>query len=199
MKSNSLGKMHDDTHACSEAEIVKYLRAQRHDFMNYIQVIWGYLQLNKSDQAKQYIEGLNTKFEIINHILKIENPKLSLYLYNNVRKAYKAGAEVDFDSDLDSMDQHYRFDNALLGELDKIFDITLAQAMQNSCSHKIYIDIYIDGEVLCMLLSNSMCSDFIDSEEQYKRYDCSTDDVNIYSMCYDENVFFKIDIKPFEA
>jgi sensor histidine kinase regulating citrate/malate metabolism len=47
-----------------DREIVKYIRNQRHDFMNDIQIIWGYLQLDKSEEAKSILQGLlkNSKY-----------------------------------------------------------------------------------------------------------------------------------------
>jgi hypothetical protein len=34
------------------------LRKQRHDFLNHLQVIYGLLQLHKTERALEYIEGM---------------------------------------------------------------------------------------------------------------------------------------------
>ena len=89
---------HDD-------EILKYLRDQRHDFINHIQVIWGYLQLNKSNLASEYINRILIRFEVVGRIFKINNPSLSLLLYDNVLKASKLDIAVDFDADIDFLNK----------------------------------------------------------------------------------------------
>jgi sensor histidine kinase regulating citrate/malate metabolism len=40
------------------AELEKLLRAQRHDFINHIQVVHALLQLGRTEKAKAYLEEL---------------------------------------------------------------------------------------------------------------------------------------------
>jgi len=42
----------------SARALLQFLRLQQHDFMNHIQVIHGYLQLNKAHKAVEYIEDI---------------------------------------------------------------------------------------------------------------------------------------------
>jgi hypothetical protein len=67
-----------------DREIVKYIRNQRHDFMNEIQIIWGYLQLEKSEEAKKYIAQLISKLEVHRRVLNLGDSVLSLFLYDHI-------------------------------------------------------------------------------------------------------------------
>jgi sensor histidine kinase regulating citrate/malate metabolism len=64
-----------------ESEVIKHIREQRHDFMNHIQVVWGYLQLKKPDEAIRYIARINEEFNVLGSLFKISCPQLSLFLY----------------------------------------------------------------------------------------------------------------------
>lgn len=39
-------------------EMTRLLRLQRHDFINHLQVIHGFLQLGKTERAMEYMENL---------------------------------------------------------------------------------------------------------------------------------------------
>lgn len=53
--------------------VMEQLRTQRHDFMNYIQVIYGYIQLNRHEDALNYIKKINKKMMMLSQINNIEN------------------------------------------------------------------------------------------------------------------------------
>ncbi|KPU44164.1 sensory histidine kinase DcuS [Oxobacter pfennigii] len=143
----------DEIQLNTDTEIVKYLREQRHDFMNHIQVIWGYLQLNKAEAAAKYIAELNKKFAVSGMLFKTNNPVLSLFLYNYIRKIQKFGMDVDLDIDVESIGDVFFFDIIKLTQfLEKIFDEVIEH------THKlkekiIYIDIY-EEDRLYLTVSN---------------------------------------------
>ncbi|MDI3312655.1 MAG: Spo0B domain-containing protein, partial [Thermoanaerobacterium sp.] len=55
-----------------DEEMIRIYRQQRHDFLNYIQIILGYLQIDQKDRAIDYIH------KIINEI----NEERSIFLLN---------------------------------------------------------------------------------------------------------------------
>lgn len=184
-----------------DANVVKYLRAQRHDFVNHIQVIWGYLQLNRPDQAGIYINELNNKLDIMGRVYKLDNPRLSLLLFNNMRKAYKSGISVDFDADVESMEEYNRyFDGVLLSILENSFEKVLDSAVQRSGSNKIYIDLYLENGALCISISDSIYSDqsIFCFDSDYILQD-ELQGISIYSKSDESGICYKIVIGKGEA
>ncbi|MDU2065943.1 MAG: Spo0B domain-containing protein [Sporomusaceae bacterium] len=52
-------------------EIVRLLRAQRHDFVNHLQVAHALLQLGKADQAQAYLEKVAQDTNMVNETLRL--------------------------------------------------------------------------------------------------------------------------------
>ena len=53
-------------------DFINVLRKQRHDFMNDLQVIYGYLQIKRPQGALDYIDRLSKQNEIISEIYKYQ-------------------------------------------------------------------------------------------------------------------------------
>ncbi len=51
--------------------IIRMLRAQRHDFVNHIQVVHAMLQLGKVDRAKEYLESIAKDTNMVNETLRL--------------------------------------------------------------------------------------------------------------------------------
>lgn len=77
-------------------EMVNFIREQRHDFLNYFQVILGYLQLNKPDRAVQYIKQVTGEMQELSSVTKIENPYLVLALLLAFQKGKSSGVNLSF-------------------------------------------------------------------------------------------------------
>lgn len=46
-------------------------RHQRHDFLNHLQVIWGYIKLNKKERAVEYIQELTDYLQTLRELNRI--------------------------------------------------------------------------------------------------------------------------------
>lgn len=146
-------------------EIIKYLREQRHDFMNHIQVIWGYLQLNKPSEAMKYIGEFNKKYSTLGSLFKLESPALSLFLYDNIKKAFKLDLHIDLETELDNMedifDSKYREDLKIISIL---FDEVMIKAAESG-ERTMYIDIFQEDNMFYMVFSNVSFDDFDDCSD----------------------------------
>lgn len=137
-----------------EYEIVKYIRELRHDYMNHIQVIWGYLQLQRQQDALQYISELNKQFDVFSTLFKLESPVLSLFLYNCVKDVYKKGVVVDIENEVECIDDTFTYGYDELNGLGVIFDDVVNRTV--ALEEKIvYIDIFEEGGTLYIEISNS--------------------------------------------
>lgn len=85
----------------SARALLQFLRLQQHDFMNHIQVIHGYLQLNKAHKAIEYIEDIIVQKQNLSAIYKLQDPGMSACLLSGLHKAafHQVELKVILDSD----------------------------------------------------------------------------------------------------
>lgn len=84
----------------SARALIQFLRLQQHDFMNHIQVIHGYLQLNKAHKAMEYIEDIIVQKQNLSALYKLHDPEMAACLLSGLHKA--AFHQVDINIELDS-------------------------------------------------------------------------------------------------
>lgn len=56
------------------------LRAQRHDFLNHLQVVYSLIELDEYDDAKEYIEKIYSDIKKVSRILKTSQPAINALL-----------------------------------------------------------------------------------------------------------------------
>lgn len=60
---------------------LELLRGQRHSFMNHLQVIQGWLQLDKSERAVQHITRVAERMDAEGQVLRrVEDPAVGIFL-----------------------------------------------------------------------------------------------------------------------
>ena len=73
-----------------KAEYISYMkdvfREQRHDYMNYFQVIYGYLQLGKIEEALRQIKKIIQLNSNLSQIYKMSLFHVSVYLDRAIRE-----------------------------------------------------------------------------------------------------------------
>lgn len=67
------------------------LRAQRHDFMNHLQVVYSLMELGEYYDARDYIERVYTDIQKVNRVLKTSNSAINALLQAKVLDADKRG------------------------------------------------------------------------------------------------------------
>jgi sensor histidine kinase regulating citrate/malate metabolism len=70
------------------------LRAQRHDFMNHLQVVYGLMEMKEYPDAMKYIDRVYNDIQSINKFLKTSNPAVNALLQAKVLYAEKRGIDV---------------------------------------------------------------------------------------------------------
>lgn len=162
MESESLYSINQKTvdHTLIDSEVVKSIREQRHDFMNHIQVIWGYLQLQKPEQAVRYITQLNEESSVFSSLFRMGNPSISLFLYNYIKRAYKLGLRVDLEVETD----YQSIPSGAIGhdevnKLNGLFEEVLLKAASRE-EKILYIDLFDEEDVLYIVVSNNSLDDY---------------------------------------
>lgn len=73
------------------------LRAQRHDYLNHFQVIYGLMELGEYEEAKKYLEPVFKEINKVGKVLKTAQPAVNALLQAKLETAEKAGIEVYLD------------------------------------------------------------------------------------------------------
>lgn len=60
----------------SLVQLIQYIRFQRHDFINHLQVISGYVQLNMLNEVREYIGKITSELHERAGLLRLPNPRL---------------------------------------------------------------------------------------------------------------------------
>lgn len=71
------------------------LRAQRHDFMNHLQVVYSLVEMDEFKSAAEYIEKVYSDIQKVSRVLKTSNPAVNALLQAKLIKCDKAGITVE--------------------------------------------------------------------------------------------------------
>ncbi|BAF59013.1 hypothetical protein PTH_0832 [Pelotomaculum thermopropionicum SI] len=61
-------------------KLLKIIQAQRHDFLNHLQVVSGLLQLKKYEQVREYIARVSTEMAQLSKTARVSVPEISAAL-----------------------------------------------------------------------------------------------------------------------
>jgi signal transduction histidine kinase len=96
--SHSQEKLEQTESSISDLNSLNHtLRAQRHDFMNHLQVVHSLIDLNEYQEANKYIANVYDSIEKVNSILKTGIPAVNAILEAKRRSALNKNIEVTID------------------------------------------------------------------------------------------------------
>jgi Signal transduction histidine kinase regulating citrate/malate metabolism len=75
-------------------ELNKTLRAQRHDFMNHLQVVYGLIELEEFKDTMEYIEKVYNDIQKVSRVMRTSNPALNALLQAKVLAGEKRGINL---------------------------------------------------------------------------------------------------------
>lgn len=73
------------------------LRAQRHDFMNHLQVVYSLIEMNEYKDAGEYIERVYDDIQKVSRVMKTSNPAVNALLQAKLITCEKLGIPVEFE------------------------------------------------------------------------------------------------------
>lgn len=106
---------------------MRLLRGQKHDFLNHLQVISGFLQLGKPERALAYTKEVASRLEKLGRLMRLKPPELALQSQFKLEEAARRQIKVEVEMDTE-------MENPLLnGEeatrlLDTAWDLALLAA-----------------------------------------------------------------------
>ncbi|NMM64821.1 GHKL domain-containing protein [Clostridium sp. P21] len=73
----------------------KTLRAQRHDFMNHLQVVYSLMEMEEYSDSREYIEKVFKDIQKVNKVLKTSNPAVNALLQAKILYGEKRGIKTE--------------------------------------------------------------------------------------------------------
>ncbi|MBW7474550.1 GHKL domain-containing protein [Paenibacillus oenotherae] len=113
------------------------IRAQRHDFMNHVQTIHSFAQMNKTEELKRYTAELAGEIREMNDIINIGNPAIAALIRSKISQAeaMRIKLKADF-TDLNKLELGVKSLDLtrMLGNLiDNAFDEVQSYAEERRC------------------------------------------------------------------
>lgn len=75
-------------------ELNKTLRAQRHDFMNHLQVVYSLIEMDEFSETKSYVERIYSDIQKVSRSLKTSSPAINALLQAKLLSCEKKGIKV---------------------------------------------------------------------------------------------------------
>lgn len=80
-------------------KLLDFIQAQRHDFLNHLQVISGLLQLNKADQVREYIGRVSMEMAQYSKTARVNVPEVTAALLTGFNDASVSQVELELTVD----------------------------------------------------------------------------------------------------
>jgi len=90
-------------------ELNRTLRAQRHDFMNHLQVVYSLLEMDEKEEAADYLEDVYKDLQRVSRILKSGVPAVNALLAAKLADCEERG--IVFEMHIDSPWDHFAMDS----------------------------------------------------------------------------------------
>ncbi len=77
--------------------LLEFVRLQRHDFLNHLQVISGFIQMNKGEKAREYLLEVARELERLAKIVHLQMPEATAAFLAALAGAVNLQVEVNYD------------------------------------------------------------------------------------------------------
>ncbi len=99
MLLESDSRNHDLKVSISDLEkLHQTLKAQRHDFLNHLQVVYGLIEMDEYMDARDYIEKVYNDIQKVSKVLKTSNPAVNALIQAKMHAAEKKGIITEFNA-----------------------------------------------------------------------------------------------------
>lgn len=135
-------------------ELNKTLRAQRHDFMNHLQVVYGLIELEEFKDTMEYIEKVYNDIQKVSRVMRTSNPALNALLQAKVLASEKRGIEprLNIKSQFDQIKIPAWEFCRIVGN---VIDNAIAALENKSGDKYIEIDLYEDIKSYCFRIKDN--------------------------------------------
>ena len=130
------------------------LRAQRHDYLNHLQVVYGLMELEEYDELKEYLSPIYKGMMKTGKALKTKNPAVNALL--RAKMAEAESKDIDFYVEIKSNLQELKVEAwELCKVLSNLIDNAMTALESNVGEKKLCVDIVEDREKYQFTISNN--------------------------------------------
>lgn len=115
-------------------ELLKDLRAQKHGFINHMDILNGLIDLKEFDNAKNYLSNIKEIISFKNNVVSVDNPTLSALLNIKAKRAENNNIrfEVNVEDNLSQMNfKAFEIGEALGNIIDNAIDAACDKAIKD--------------------------------------------------------------------
>ena len=131
------------------------LRAQRHDYLNHFQVIYGLMELGEYEEAKKYLDPVFKDIMKVSRALKTKEPAVNALIQVKMEASERSGIDFypEIRSELGALPiEVWNLCKILSNLIDNSIDILVKTQQEEK---KINLDIFEDMEYYCFIVSNN--------------------------------------------
>lgn len=131
------------------------LRAQRHDYLNHFQVIYGLMELGEYEEAKKYLDPVFKDIMKVSRALKTREPAVNALIQVKMETAERSGIDFypEIRSELGALPvEVWNLCKILSNLIDNSIDILTGAEQEEK---KINLDIFEDTEYYYFTVSNN--------------------------------------------
>lgn len=170
--------------------LIHLIRKQRHDFMNDLQVIYGYIQIGKEGLALKYIEKISLENEYISGLYSLGDKYLAFCMELNIKKLRKNNIDVEVILEIESFNENF-FDIDYSKKRDLVNNIF--NEFERNKSECVYIYVFEDtlGQSILICDSESII-DELNWIESWNKINLNINNMNLDKCCYGNNIGYRI-------
>jgi sensor histidine kinase regulating citrate/malate metabolism len=130
------------------------LRAQRHDFMNHLQVVYSLIELEEFSEARDYIEKLYKDIQRVNQALKTSCPAINALL--QAKKIYCEQNNINMNIEISTQLFDLKIPSwELCRVLSNIIDNAIYAVTPLQCDKEINVKLYENLKTYNFIISNN--------------------------------------------
>lgn len=171
-------------------KFISAFRRERHDFMNCMQIIYGYLQLDNTKEAIRYINKIIGQNKDISSLYVLEDQYFGFCMEKVMKKLCQKEIEVDLDVEIDkfykeNFKNYYNKKEELINNI--ISDI------ENNKLKLVYIYIFEDelGQSMMIADGESIVNE-LEWMDEWEEKDSSISDVRLHKYVYGNNLAYRL-------
>lgn len=171
-------------------KFISEFRRERHDFMNCMQIIYGYLQLDNTKEAIRYINKIIGQNKDISSLYVLEDQYFGFCMEKVMKKLCQKEIEVDLDVEIDkfykeNFKNYYNKKEELINNI--ISDI------ENNKLKLVYIYIFEDelGQSMMIADGESIVNE-LEWMDEWEEKDSSISDVRLHKYVYGNNLAYRL-------
>ncbi len=130
------------------------LRAQRHDFLNQLQVLYSLLEMSEYQEAKDYIESIYKDILKVSRFLKTSSPAINALLQAKLLACEKESIEVELEVSSQLTDLRIPAWE-LCRVLSNLIDNSIYALKENRDKKKLFIEIFQDLKFIGVKVANN--------------------------------------------